>query len=79
MMWTTFEGRILMWTNSAILFEGVYWEGCMWLPKSQVIIEHEDMLSDAKVVKLKDWLANKKGLLEFTHYSAEELEAMNSI
>lgn len=73
-MFTTFEGRITKTSPAAICFRGQYWDGDVWFPRSQVEIEDDE---DGVVVKVKDWLAKKNGLLEFTHYTAEELGAMN--
>lgn len=73
-MWTTFEGRLVNWSGAAVCFQGQYWEGGVWLPRSQVEIEDDD---GGVVIRVKDWLAKKNGLLEFTHYGAAELEAMN--
>lgn len=75
-MWDTFEGRILMHTNAAVFFEGQYWEGGLWFPKSQLIIESDGLDSEYYVIKVKSWLTKKNGLLEFTHYAEPELEAM---
>lgn len=78
-MWTTFEGIPLLITGAAIRFQGVYWEGPLWFPRSQIILEDDDDIdSPFKILKVKNWLADKRGLLEFTHYSAEEVEAMNA-
>jgi len=74
MTWTTFEGRITKGSPAAVCFQGQYWEGGVWFPRSQVEIEDDE---DGVVLKLKDWLAKKNGLLEFTRYGTAELEAMN--
>jgi len=74
---TTFEGRVLVHTGAAVLFEGVYWDSCLWLPRSQIEIESDG--DEYVVLKLRDWLARKKDLLEFTHYGEAELQAMNEI
>lgn len=73
-MMSTFEGRITNWSGAAILFQGQFWESGVWLPRSQVVVDEDE---DGVVVRVKDWLAKKNGLLEFTHYTKEELEAMN--
>lgn len=73
-MWTTFEGRITKGSPAAVCFQGQYWEGEVWFPRSQVEIEEDE---DGVVLRLKDWLAKKNGLLEFTRYGVTELEAMN--
>lgn len=72
--WHTFEGRITKSSMAAVCFQGQYWEGEVWFPRSQTEIEDDD---DGVVIRVKDWLANKLGLLEFTRYGAAELEAMN--
>lgn len=72
--WTVFEGVITKSSMAAVCFKGQYWESGVWFPRSQMIIEDDD---EGVVVKIKDWLAKKNGLLEFTHYGAAELEAMN--
>lgn len=76
-MWTTFEGVIVARTPAAIRFQGIYWEGPLWFPLSQVIIEEDNPETSHYVVKVKDWLPKKKGLLEFTHYGKEEIEGMD--
>lgn len=73
-VWSTFEGVITKSSGAAICFKGQYWEGEVWFPRSQTIVEDDD---EGVVVKIKDWLTKKNGLLEFTHYGAAELEAMN--
>lgn len=72
---STFEGVIETYTSKAILFHGWYWEAPIWLPRSQITLEEDSGISF--VVHVKDWLCNKKGLLEFTPYSAEEIERMD--
>lgn len=76
MGWTTFEGRIVRSSGSAVRFQGHYWEEALWFPRSQTIIEDDE---DGVVLKVNDWLAKKRDLLEFTHYGAAELEAMDQI
>lgn len=73
---TTFEGYVHFSTPKAILFQSHYWEAPMWLPLSQIFAESE-VDSMETVVKVKDWLVGKKGLLEFTPYTVEEIERMN--
>lgn len=72
--WTTFEGVITKSSMAAICFKGQFWEGEVWFPRSQTIVEDDE---DGVVVKVKDWLTKKNGLLEFTHYNAAELEAID--
>jgi hypothetical protein len=72
---TTFEGQITKHSGAAVCFQGQFWETGVWLPRSQIVVEDDE--EEGVVVKVKDWLARKNGLLEFTHYSAAELEAMN--
>lgn len=74
----TFEGVILFRTGAAIRFNGHYWMGSLWFPISQVIIEPDNEDTGSVVIHVKDWLAKKRQLLEFTHYSAEEIEAMDA-
>ena len=74
----TFEGTIELVTGAAIRFQGVYWEGALWFPLSQIEIVPDNDDTGAVVIHVKDWLARKRQLLEFTHYGAEEIEAMNS-
>ena len=76
MGWTTFEGRITKSSGSAVCFQGQYWEGAVWFPRSQTIVEDDD---DGVVLKVSDWLTKKRDMLEFTHYGAAELEAMDQI
>lgn len=76
MGWTTFEGRITKSSGSAVCFQSQYWEGEVWFPRSQTIIEDDD---DGVVLKVNDWLAKKRDMLEFTHYGMAELGAMNQI
>lgn len=71
-MWETFEGLILARTNKGVLFEGNYWEGALWFPVSQVILEEDG--EGSYVMKVKDWLAKKRGCFEFTYYSLVDIE-----
>lgn len=75
---TTFEGTIEIVTGAALRFRGVYWEGALWFPTSQVEVLPDNDDTGHVVLKVKDWLAKKRGLLEFTHYGVEEIEAMNA-
>ena len=72
---STFEGVIHVNTPKAVLFECVYWDGTLWLPRSQIEID-PDAGGLFVVVHVKDWLVRKRGLLEFTQYSAEEIAKM---
>lgn len=67
-----FEGSILGSTSKAVEFQSVYWEGGVWFPKSQVEIEEDGDMTI--VLKVKDWLTRKRGILEFTHYGQKEIE-----
>lgn len=69
---TTFEGRIIFNSGAAIRFQGQFWEAPLWLPRSQIEIEPDG--EDTVVVRVKDWLANKNRLQEFTYYDAEAIE-----
>lgn len=76
---TTFEGRLELVTPKAIRFQSHYWEAPLWFPLSQVFIEPDSEDDESVVIlKVKDWLANKRGLLEFTAYNKAELEAMDA-
>tara|TARA_B100001179_G_C18528400_1_gene375959 strand:+ start:276 stop:509 length:234 start_codon:yes stop_codon:yes gene_type:complete len=75
----TFEGRIQMTGGAALLFEGHYWHGSVWFPLSQVRIEDDNLDTGTVVIHIADWLCKKRGLLEFTQYQSDELEAMNGI
>lgn len=71
---TTFEGIILNRTTRAIMFQSHYWGAGMWFPSSQTeVLEDEGM---SVVVRVKDWLCSKKGLLEFTSYSEAEIKVL---
>lgn len=69
----TFEGVVLFTTGKAIAFQSHYWDSFLFLPMSQITIEQEDS-GFSYVVHVKDWLAKKRNLMEFTHYSAEQIE-----
>lgn len=72
-MWSRFEGLIHVHSGKAVLFQSWYWDAAMWLPKSQIKI-HED--GDITfVVDVRDWLVDKRNILEFTHYSEEHINA----
>lgn len=74
---TTFEGTIELITPAALRFQGVYWEGALWFPLSQVEIVPDNDDTGHVILYVRDWLAKKRGLLEFTHYGQEEIAAMN--
>lgn len=72
----TFEGLTLFYSQRSVLFQCHYWDGPLWFPLSQTeIIEDGD---DSHVLRLSDWLAKKRGILEFTHYSTEEIDRINN-
>ena len=73
-----FEGTVVMYSGAAVWFHGVYWEGVLIFPLSQVTIEPDNEDTGHVVMSVRRWLASKRGLLEFTHYSKEEIEAMNA-
>lgn len=75
----TFEGRLELITPAAVRFQSHYWESSLWFPRSQieVIADSEDDPYTV-VIKVKDWLVNKRGLLEFTAYNKAELEAIDA-
>tara|TARA_Y100000310_G_scaffold324866_1_gene387318 strand:+ start:9931 stop:10173 length:243 start_codon:yes stop_codon:yes gene_type:complete len=73
-----FEGTVIGESVSAVLFQGVYWAGGVWLPKSQIRLEEDLPDSFFQILYVKDWLANKNGILEFTEYSESEIEGFNS-
>lgn len=70
-MWSRFEGVIHAHSAKAIFFQSWYWEEGLWLPKSQVRM-FEDGESDY-VIDVRDWLAEKNGLMEFTPYTAQQI------
>lgn len=74
MAWSMFEGDILWRTNSAVLFHGHYWEGGIWFPISQSIVEPD---GDGWTIKVREWLTKKNGIEEFTPYDAEDIERFN--
>jgi hypothetical protein len=68
----TFEGVILQRSARALMFQSHYWEGGVWFPNSQVeVLPDGDM---SVVVHVNDWLASKRGILEFTPYSVHDIE-----
>lgn len=68
----TFEGFIHVFTGRAMLFQSHYWDGPVWFPTSQTEIEPDgDMFV---VIRVKDWLPRKRGILEFTHYGEHDIE-----
>ena len=72
----TFEGYIHMATARAVLFQSHFWGAPLWLPMSQIEINH-DYDGMEKVVKVAGWLCRKKQLLEFTPYTEDEVRAMS--
>lgn len=70
----TFEGHITFSTGAAILFHGHYWEGPVWLPRSQITLIEDH---DSHVVMASDWICRVKGLEEFTYYDEQEIERIN--
>lgn len=77
MAFDTFEGYVEARSPKAMLFQSHYWEAPVWFPTSQIEVEHEE--SGGVVVRVKDWLTRKRGILEFTHYTAEYLEEANKL
>lgn len=73
----TFEGYALFWTNSAVLFQSHYWEGAIWLPRSQVYFHDPDLDTPEMVVTVKNWLCQKNGFGEFMHIGEAEIERIN--
>ena len=76
MSWSRFEGVIHVDSPKAIFFQSHYWEEGTWFPKSQVRIAKDGDFFH--IVEVRDWLTEKNGLLEFSYYSAEHMEAMNA-
>ena len=71
-MYSTFEGMILARTARAVLFQSNYWDAPLWFPVSQAnIVPDGDM---SVVIHVKEWLTTKRGLLEFTAYSENEIK-----
>jgi hypothetical protein len=75
MAWTTFEGYMRFRTGKAFLFESYYWEGAIWFPVSQCIIEQDG--EETWTIKVKDWLTKKNGIEEFTPYTEEDIARFN--
>lgn len=75
MTWTTFEGYVLVRTGKAVMFQSYYWDGGLWFPMSQSILERDG--EDTWTIKVKDWLTKKNGIEEFTPYDAEQIERFN--
>ena len=77
----TFEGYIEIVTGAAIRFKGVYWgddaSPGLWFPLSQVDIIPDNDDTGAVVMRVKDWLAKKRGLFEFTAYTNDEIASMS--
>lgn len=76
---STFEGVILVQTGRAVRFSCYYWEdnAALWFPTSQLRVTEEGDLGHA-VIEVRDWLVNKRGLMEFTFYSQAEIELMDA-
>ena len=72
MSYHTVEGRILYRSARAMAFQSNYWEGPLWFPNSQCEVTPDG--DDGVVIKVKDWLASKRGILEFTHYAMHDIE-----
>lgn len=70
-----FEGVIHVTSGKAIFFQSHYWDSPIWLPRSQIFLREESEYE--YVVLVKDWLCNKKGLMEFTQYSEQQIEEMD--
>lgn len=75
-MWTRFEGVIHAYSPKAIFFQSWYWEEGLWLPASQIRWYADGELT--YVIEMRDWLADKNGLLEFTQYSAQHMESLRA-
>ncbi len=71
----TFEGIIHNSSGKAILFQSHYWEAPLWLPRSQLWLNQDS--EDEWVIRVKDWLCEKKDLMEFVQYTQEQLELMD--
>lgn len=73
-MWSTFEGTVLQRTARGILFQSHFWDAPLWFPSSQCRTEPD---GDFDVVFfVKEWLAGKRGILEFTYYSEDEIKTI---
>lgn len=75
-MWSRFEGVVLTHSEKAIFFQSWYWEDGIWLPRSQVRMFEDGDFSH--IVDVRDWLTDKRNLMEFTPYTAQQIEAMNA-
>lgn len=76
-MWVTFEGMVLARTARGILFQGTYWDAPLWFPSSQTLDNPDGVFTC--VFRVKKWLADRKGLLEFTHYSEDAIKEIAGI
>jgi hypothetical protein len=74
-MWSRFEGRIEQTSSKAILFQSHYWDAPLWFPMSQIRIFPDGEFFH--VIDVRDWLTDKRNILEFTPYAAEQIEAIN--
>ena len=70
----TFEGQVVFFSQKSVLFQGYFWDGPLWFPLSQTSLIEDD---DSHVLRCSDWLAKKRGLLEFTHYGPEAIAKFN--
>ena len=70
----TFEGVVLASSTKAVLFHGVYWDGALWLPRSQIEVIEDD---DSYIIEVSGWLAGKNNLFEFEHYNEEAIAKRN--
>ena len=77
-MKTTFEGVVHQNTAKAVLFQSHFWDAPVWLPRSQTSIYKDGEEEENVVVKVNDWLCNKRGMLEFTYYNEKEIGGMNA-
>lgn len=73
----TFEGVILQRTARGILFQGHFWEAPLWFPSSQTTDTPDGDFGC--VFWVKDWLADKRGIYEFTYYSEEQIKLMAGV
>lgn len=46
------------------------------MPRSQIRMEEDDEIGH--VIDVRDWLMEKRSMLEFTPYTAQQIEAMNA-
>lgn len=76
----TFEGVLVFRTARAILFQSHYWAGPLWFPLSQLDMEIDGEFDEpGRVIHVKPWLPEKKGLEEFTEYDEEAIERMAQV